>query len=401
MCSTCNKERGDWRFVDNSDECHICIARKEYDMVVCEECQQAHRHKDVVQMGTEPYTYACAKCRPDMHLLTCTVCSNNLPRSQFRKAGTKMPKTGIRRCNACHTCGQCKTYFEDERHMQTNSKFCCKCYVELQRFTCEVCQEAQAASAFDADVLRHARYDNGHFVCKRCKKNGFTPKDITVYMCSTGHTGGHLAFNTDLLHNRKRGHSPTLTCLAGQEKTAELKACASEYHARVGETHRRPQSEFSAASLKKHVKNPEHALLCMPCEGRGCTTRSARQGTGIVPVFACSNPKCMPLLKGASHFDGTALHNHSKRGDPLRCKTCTERAQSLKAKVQRDTAHHCTCKRVAPNRKHNSGCPLDVFLRSQGAFDWPGRCHGVTGDDRDFLNDIRTPWWKRATEPRQ
>ena len=88
-----------------------------------------------------PNLLSATAARGTVNLFRCTVCELDRAATEFKYSVNQLQRQEIRRCNSCHTCKACGTFYANAVKMQWNSRLCCVCYKKQKQMTCTVCNE--------------------------------------------------------------------------------------------------------------------------------------------------------------------------------------------------------------------------------------------------------------------
>ena len=202
--------------------------------------------------------------------------------------------------------------------MQCNSNLCCKCYAlaKAEQYSCAVCKEPKRHSSFNADVLRHHRYDSGILVCQECQEKFYSPepeigqKTYTCQYC--GCKRGHKAFDSQHFWNQNYKQRSGLTC--------EDCAPKPKYRCEAPDC-KRSQRQKLAESFPNHAaRGFSEARVTKVC--RECRDKGYSDNKGGLKTYECN--QCREKM-GHAHFKAKDLeHSRNRPSMKLRCKRCKD-----------------------------------------------------------------------------
>ena len=122
-------------------------------------------------------------------------------------------RTSHLRCNDCFYCPGCNTK-KRGREFNGFSKLCTTCNT---LWTCKPCGQSFLADMFDAlNLDNHQTKKRMDFlVCKRCRVDGYIPRDTTDYPCEICGAKGCGAFEKEELEEYKKASAvkkPKMVC---------------------------------------------------------------------------------------------------------------------------------------------------------------------------------------------
>ena len=238
---------------------------------------------------------------------------------------------------------------------------------------CDACSKVFPKNAFDQEVLHRARSHGRSCVCLTCQNLGYSPLDVQGYLCSGGHTCGHLKFDRQLLKNSKSGNTSTLTCLDCRAPTHKCDACKQ----------RLSKTSFDG-NVFKNASILGRVLVCTTCQDKGFTPKDTT-------LYSCVHG----CRLGHGRFPQMDLRNFRRRGGNLLCKAHDSEKNALIEKLRSPDSWKCACKKIKAglraqaalyeNWGHRGYCPLAPT--NFGESRWDGKNKGVTRENLQFLID--------------
>ena len=221
-------------------------------------------------------------------------------------------------------------------------------------------------------------------VCLACQGLGCSPKDCTMYRCSTGHDCGHLAFEPQLLYDVGRGHSSTLTCRQCMLVQVHCDACGENKVANAFDPH--------VVANKKH-----HSRTAVCC---GC------QHCGFSPKDGTKYECCKGHSRGHKAFAFQDLNNWKRRGQPLLCLLCKKRVADLLTTLRHKDVWRCTCRHnpgvgkrayaAVHGQWHEPRCRLTPTRAGEERWDGKNMTPPITKEDLQFLAEGRNQQGKSS-----
>ena len=77
---------------------------------------------------------------------------------------------------------------------------------------CAVCKVEKSRAQYDRHGLQRHLTDNDALVCLNCRDLGYSPADVTKYLCAGKHESGHRAFEAKHLQRWKEGSRQHVFC---------------------------------------------------------------------------------------------------------------------------------------------------------------------------------------------
>ena len=138
---------------------------------------------------------------------------------------------------------------------------CTHCTTNETSLLCDACHEEKPGSAFDEDILKHAKARPSKRVCSACEANGLSPKDVNLYRCVGCKERGHQKFPSEALANAKRlDRNTALLCVDCHTKQQDI-----ERILRKRESWRCTCK--GPAKDRRHVYSNEKCMLYPTCSG--------------------------------------------------------------------------------------------------------------------------------------
>ena len=401
QCDTCLQLRNVLRFSGGTDTCSICQLRDEFEVFTCSSCsRQLMSNKWSGRLDSQ-CRRLCVSCVPAGASLECRICNAQLPLDAFSKF-YRAEKHNFRRCLACSkSCSRCGRGMKNACSFATAASWCWRCE---RMAKCAVCKVEKSCAQYDPNVLQRHLTDNSALVCLDCRNLGYSPADVTKYLCAGKHECGHLAFAMRHLQRWKEGSRQHVFCQSCYPHTQTCDACGTK----------QPPMSFDAKMGKNH-KLRGSKIVCRGCETLGRSPKDC-------DLYNCD--QCGESF-GHMRFSKYDLYNKKRytRKEPLRCIKCKEvisadararadekrreqdynkmqkkasdeKASRLIAILRRDTSWRCKCKIIPKKQRayyalfarvHKDICPLHASRA--GEMRWDGKNNGVTLEDILFLKN--------------
>ena len=234
------------------------------------------------------------------------------------------------------TCQKCKTKCSGHRFHEAE-KICMKCQ---DKFTCQVCNKCQHASAFSWQRLVNAEKPSRKTIlrclaCEKCKE------------CKRRYSGFHFDAKKQV-------------CKKCSYKKKKCDVCKVNYRDNL----------FSERSLQNHI-NHNTKLLCKQCLDKGCTTRETT-------IYRCVHG----CRYGKERFSHRQLQNYHQRGGSLTCIDCQIREGHIRDNLNKSEAWKCTCKK---HFAHDATCQL--YPSTPNEKRWPGKNVRVSEEEWLFFTE--------------
>ena len=350
---------------------------------MCTRCSKATTRENV---SLESQGYVCKLCKPEVLRYKCFVCKEL--KEDFPSAYQLREDAGIRRCQDCCTCRQCKGYFSVSK-MLDNEPYCRQCHKKLNtKQRCDVCLKDLLRGAFAESQLHNYPDRNVTLRCKECHKceacgqrlhpKSFEKEASTCKQCLQRYSCNicekdlpRSAFSDSQLHNypHRQKNLQCEACVRAQ-KTYKCDACKKKVLV----------TEFDPGILRNALYHDRHAV-CKLCQDNGFSPKDVDTYTCVT----CGN-------HGHGKFPTVALHKwkHGKSQQPLLCKDCQARKQAIQKKLDNPAAWKCTCPGKGKERQHiwsNEKCQL--YPTQAGQKRWPGQNVEVSEADDEFVQKIK------------